>query len=63
MLEWLTDESVVRPRKADEYLVSWRVMLQYPEGGTLQNQMFSNPQSITHKFMWGIVGAFLKRPP
>jgi hypothetical protein len=30
---------------------------------TLQNQMFSNPQSITHKFLRGIVGAFLKLPP
>jgi hypothetical protein len=25
--------------------------------------MFSNPQSITHKFMRGFVGAFLRLPP
>ncbi|MGB2697431.1 MAG: 4Fe-4S binding protein [Candidatus Zixiibacteriota bacterium] len=40
-----------------------RVVLQCLERGTLQNQMFSNPQSITHKFMRGVVGAFLKLPP
>ncbi len=39
-----------------------RVVLQCLERGTLQNQMFANPQSITHKFMRGIVGAFLKLP-
>jgi len=40
-----------------------RVVLQYLEKGTLQNQMFSNPQSITYEFMRGFVGAFLKLPP
>jgi Na+-translocating ferredoxin:NAD+ oxidoreductase RNF subunit RnfB len=40
-----------------------RVVLQCLERGTLQNQMFRNPQSLTHKFMRGIVGAFLKLPP
>lgn len=40
-----------------------RVILQCLERGTLQNQMFSNPQSITHKFMRGFVGAFLRLPP
>jgi Pyruvate/2-oxoacid:ferredoxin oxidoreductase delta subunit len=40
-----------------------RVILQCLERGTLQNQMFSNPQSITHKFMRGFVGAFLKLAP
>ena len=40
-----------------------RVILQCLERGTLQNQMFSNPQSITHRFMRGFVGGFLKLPP
>ena len=40
-----------------------RVILQCLERGTLQNQMFSNPQSITHRFLRGFVGGFLKLPP
>lgn len=39
-----------------------RVILMCLEKGTLQNQMFDNPQSITHKFMRGFLGAFLKLP-
>ncbi|MEK6776597.1 MAG: hypothetical protein AABY87_06945 [bacterium] len=31
--------------------------------GTLQNQLFDNPQSMTHEFMRGFVGGFLKIPP
>lgn len=40
-----------------------RIILQCLERGTLQNQMFSNPQSVTHAFMRGVVGAFLRLPP
>ncbi len=40
-----------------------RVILQCLERGTLQNMMFSNPQSKTHAFMRGFVGGFLKLPP
>ncbi len=40
-----------------------RVILQCLERGTLQNLMFVDPQSITHKFMRGFVGGFLKLPP
>ena len=40
-----------------------RVILQCLERGTLQNQMFHNPESITHAFMRAFVGAFLKLPP
>jgi ferredoxin len=40
-----------------------RVILQSLERGTLQNQIFDNPQSITHKFMRGFVGGFLRLPP
>jgi NAD-dependent dihydropyrimidine dehydrogenase PreA subunit len=40
-----------------------RVILQSLERGTLQNQMFDNPQSVTQKFMRGFVGGFLRLPP
>ncbi len=40
-----------------------RVILQCLERGTLQNQLFDNPQSVTHKFMRGFTGAVLKLPP
>ena len=40
-----------------------RVILGSLERGSLQNLMFKNPQSVTHMFMRGFVGAFLKLPP
>jgi NAD-dependent dihydropyrimidine dehydrogenase PreA subunit len=40
-----------------------RVILQSLERGTLQNQIFDNPQSISQKFMRGFVGGFLRLPP
>jgi ferredoxin len=40
-----------------------RVILQTLEKGTLQNQIFDNPQSVTQKFMRGFVGGFLRLPP
>jgi Pyruvate/2-oxoacid:ferredoxin oxidoreductase delta subunit len=40
-----------------------RVILQCLERGTLQYQIFSNPQSLTHAFMRGLVGGFLKLTP
>lgn len=40
-----------------------RVILQCLERGTLQNLMFDNPQNITHSFMRGFVGGFLRLPP
>ncbi len=40
-----------------------RVILQCLERGTLQNQIFDNPASITQGFMRGLVGGFLKLPP
>ncbi len=33
------------------------------ERGTLQNQIFDNPQSLTHEFMRTFLGAFLRLPP
>jgi hypothetical protein len=38
-------------------------MLQCLERGTLQNQLFDNPQSITQKFMRGFIGGVLKLTP
>jgi ferredoxin len=40
-----------------------RVILQSLERGTLQNQMFDDPQSISQQFLRGFVGAFLRLPP
>jgi len=40
-----------------------RLILQHLEQGNLQNLLFSNPQSMGHKFMRGFVGGFLKLPP
>jgi len=40
-----------------------KAILQSLERGTLQNLLFNNPQSVTHTFMRGFVGAFLKLPP
>lgn len=40
-----------------------RVILQCLERGTLQNQLFDNPQSLSQKFMRGFVGGFLRLPP
>ncbi|MFH1356452.1 MAG: 4Fe-4S dicluster domain-containing protein [bacterium] len=40
-----------------------RVILQSLERGTLQNQLFDDVNKITHKFMRGFLGAFLKLSP
>jgi Pyruvate/2-oxoacid:ferredoxin oxidoreductase delta subunit len=40
-----------------------RVILQCLEKGTLQNQMFPDPGRISHTFMRGVLGAFLKMQP
>ncbi len=40
-----------------------RVVLASLERGTLQNQIFDNPQSLGHTFMRGLTGSFLKLPP
>ncbi len=52
------DKRVLHPETTFE-----RVILQCLERGTLQNQIFDNPQSITQKFMRGFVGGFLRLPP
>ncbi len=40
-----------------------RIVLQCLERGTLQNQLFDDPSKITHKFMRGFVGGFLRLSP
>jgi hypothetical protein len=40
-----------------------RVILQCLEKGTLQNQLFDDPGSMTHSVMRGIAGGFLRLPP
>lgn len=40
-----------------------RIMLRSLEKGTLQNQIFANPQRIDEKFMRAFVGGFLRLPP
>ncbi len=40
-----------------------RVILQCLERGTLQNQIFGNPEKISHKVMRGILGGFLNLSP
>lgn len=51
-------QRVIHPENVFE-----RIMLQCIERGTLQNQIFDNPQSVTHAFMRGFVGGFLKLSP
>jgi ferredoxin len=40
-----------------------KVILRGLEQGTLQNQLFDHPGSVTQKFMRGFVGGFLRLPP
>jgi ferredoxin len=40
-----------------------RIILMCLERGTLQNQIFNDPQKLTHKVMRGFFGAFLRLPP
>jgi ferredoxin len=49
---------VIHPETAFE-----RIMLLSLERGNIQNMMFDNPRSMTHKFMRTFLGAFLKLPP
>lgn len=51
-------ERVIRPETTFE-----RVILQCLERGTLQNQIFGDPQKISHKMMRGILGGFLRLSP
>jgi NAD-dependent dihydropyrimidine dehydrogenase PreA subunit len=52
------EQKVIHPETTFE-----RVMMQSLERGTLQNQLFDEPGSITHKTMRYILGAFLNLDP
>lgn len=49
---------VIHPESAFE-----RIMLQSLDRGTLQNQIFDNPQSISQEFMRIFIGGFLRLSP
>jgi ferredoxin len=51
------DKRVLHPETTFE-----RIILQCLQNGTLQNQVFDNPQSKTQDFMRGFVGGFLRIP-
>lgn len=40
-----------------------RIILQNLDQGTLQNLLFSHPSKVSHAFLRGFVGGFLKLPP
>ncbi len=40
-----------------------RIILQSLEHGTLQNQLFDEPNRLSHRFLRGLVGGFLRLPP
>jgi ferredoxin len=52
------EQNVIHPETTFE-----RVILQCLERGTLQNQLFDEPDRLSHKAMRGIVGGFLRLPP
>lgn len=52
------EQKVIHPETSFE-----RVIMQSLERGTLQNQLFDDPGSITHKTMRYILGAFLNLDP
>lgn len=40
-----------------------RIILQTLDHGTLQNQLFDDPARLSHRFLRGVVGGFLRLPP
>jgi Pyruvate/2-oxoacid:ferredoxin oxidoreductase delta subunit len=52
------DQKVIHPEDTFE-----KLMMQCLERGTLQNQMFPEPEKLSHKFLRGFIGGFLKLPP
>ncbi len=51
-------EKVIHPETTFE-----RIILQCLERGTLQNQIFGNPEKLSLKMMKGVIGGFLKLTP
>ena len=54
----IRDRRVIHPENTFE-----RVILQCLERGTLQNQLFDNPASLTQAFARACLGGFLRLPP
>ena len=52
------EKNIIHPETTFE-----RVILQCLERGTLQNQVFADPQRLDHKFMRSFIGGFLRIPP
>jgi len=52
------EQHIIHPETTFE-----RIILQCLERGTLQNQLFDDPGSMSHKALRGIVGGFLRLPP
>jgi ferredoxin len=52
------EQRVIHPENTFE-----KIILQCLERGTLQNQLFDEPDNVTHKALRGIVGGFLRLPP
>ncbi len=40
-----------------------KIILQCLERGTLQNQLFDDPSRLSHRFLRGLLGGFLRLPP
>jgi ferredoxin len=61
------DESVKLVKREKRVLhpetIFERLILACLERGTLQNQLFNDPQKVSHKFLRGFFGGFLRIPP
>ena len=62
------DPDAIRMEKRPQHVIHpettfERVILQCLERGTLQNQLFDEPDRVSHKVMRGIVGGFLRLSP
>jgi Pyruvate/2-oxoacid:ferredoxin oxidoreductase delta subunit len=52
------EQRVITPETTFE-----RIILQSLDHGTLQNQLFDDPVRLSHRFLRGVVGGFLRLPP
>jgi NAD-dependent dihydropyrimidine dehydrogenase PreA subunit len=52
------EQRVITPETTFE-----RIILQSLDHGTLQNQLFDDPSRISHRFLRGFLGGFLRLPP
>lgn len=62
-----TNESIKLGKREQRVLhpetIFERLILASVERGTLQNQLFNDPQKVSHKFLRGFFGGFLRIPP